>query len=579
MNRTVQRYAKLTSLLLLGLFFFVGLDLPALAQLENDATILAVDVVGNEKIPTETVLKAITHIRLGEKWDKEKINEDLRAVQELGYFSIVDASSEAFLGGLKLVIRVKENPTFKEFKFLGLTQTEPNYLSTLFTQKKGEIINLTKMREDLGKAIRTCQDEKGYILVFRDSEIGADGTLTLTLSEVKLRKITVTGLTRTKEIVIRRELTLKEGEVLNVLDLKEDYQTLARLQLFEGINPVIQNTEIPDWVDIVLEIREREQVGQLNFGLGYSPSSGDVKGQASIAHPNLWGMARSGSLNFELGEEENNFFLEYADPWFMGKHLLMRTRLFYDNQEERYFFYKDDEGSHKDYYDQTRYGLDFTFGKPIKRNLYFNTTLTVQQITNKNNVDGVNQSGFDDYDEYWHNGVTFSLIEDERTFKKDRAMVVTGGHKDSLSVSYFLGDHSYTSYVAESARYYTPWDSGPTFAFRLKGGYMQGGNDIHPSDKFELGGATTLRGYDDTEFIGEKLLLFNAEARYYLKNYENIELVAFVDYGSTDWEEFGSSYGVGIRYNLPMLGQIRIDYGWNGEGDSPEFHFFIGEMF
>lgn len=585
MNRTVQRCTKLLSLLLLGLFFFVGMNLPVMARLDSEATILAVDVIGNEKVPTETILKAVTHIRLGERWDNDKINSDLKAIQNLGYFSVVDVTSEAFLGGLKLIFRVKENPVFNEFKFLGLTEVSEEYMASLFTQKKGEVINLSQMRDDLDKAIRTCQDEKGYILVFRDSEIGADGTLTLTMSEVKLRKISITGLTRTKEVVVRRELSMKEGEVFSVLQLRNDYNRLARLQLFETINPVIQNTEIVDWVDLNLEIRDREQVGQLMFGLGYSPSSGNVNGQAQVAHPNLWGMARSGSVNFSLGEEERVFYLEYADPWFFNTKTSMRSRLYYDYRDDRYMFTKKDD--ERDYYKQKRTGFDLSFGRSISRNWVANTKLTLQRIDNETLFDGIDHTGFGD-EEYWHNGITLSLINDERTFGK-KAMVVTGGHRNTLSIARYgldlgFGDsekmHPYTSYLAETHRFFTPWEAGPTFAFRVKGGVMDGNKDrIHPSDKFELGGATTLRGYDDTTFIGDKLLLVNAEARYYLKNYENLELVAFVDYGSTDWDHFHSSYGVGIRYNLPMLGQIRLDYGWNGEGDKPEFHFFIGEMF
>lgn len=95
MNRLGQWYAKLFLLSLLGLFFFLGLKQPTLAE-GYDTTILAIDVTGNEQVPIETILKAVTHVRLGEPWNAEQIQLDLRAIQELGYFSIVEAKDKPF---------------------------------------------------------------------------------------------------------------------------------------------------------------------------------------------------------------------------------------------------------------------------------------------------------------------------------------------------------------------------------------------------------------------------------------------------------------------------------------------------
>ena len=587
MSQHLHCYTKylLSSLILVALFFFVGYNSPIAAETglnsSLDSTILAIDVAGNNDVSTETILKAVTNVRLGETWNAEKINKDIQAIQRLGYFLNVEAKGEPFLGGLKLVFHVTENPLFKGFEFRGLTVVDPKYLSSLFTQKQGETINLAKIQKDLSDIIPRCQEEKGYMLVFRDIHLGSDGKVTLTLAEVKLRKITITGLFRTKEIVVRRELTIKEGEVLNVNNIRDDYQKIARLGLFQGINPMIQPTEIPDWVDLVLEFTETEKVGQLNFGLGYSPSSGDITGNAKIAHPNLWGMARAASINFEFGEEIQNFYLEYYDPWFFPNQISLRSRIYYDSRQNReYFSDSGDIGENLvDTFDQTKTGFDITLGKPIAKNLVLNTSLNIQRVKSRNWSDlDMDKSG-DGNQEYWNNSIGLSLVNDNRLFDKN-TMVVTGGNRNYINASlYGLFDsaYDYTTYTAETAHYYTPWDKGPTFAIRAKGGMMDG--EVPRIEGYELGGPTTLRGYKDSFIKDDKLLLINAEARYYLPKQDNIELVVFYDYGSVDWKNYFSSYGVGFRYNIPMLGQIRIDYGWNGEGDSPEFHFFIGEMF
>jgi outer membrane protein insertion porin family len=586
MNRLGQWYAKLFLLSLLGLFFFLGLKQPTLAE-GYDTTILAIDVTGNEQVPIETILKAVTHVRLGEPWNAEQIQLDLRAIQELGYFSIVEAKDKPFLGGLKLVFKVKENPKFTGFKFEGLTKVKPEYLEKLFTQEKGKVINISKLMMDFAEARHRTQEETGYILAYRDHEIGVDGTITMNLTEVKLRKILVTGLTRTKEIVVRREITLKEGEVFNLLELRENFQQLARRQIFSGINPVIKSTDSSEWVDLVFEITESEQFGTLNFGLGYSPDEGKLLGNAQIGYNNLGGMARTGNFTLQMGEEITKIHLEYADPWFLPNRTSLRTRLFYNDEKNiEYEPESDKEGligqdDFTDLYDERRYGFELTMGRPVGRNSMLNASLSIQRVDIENWIDGQDLSGTGDVD-YWNNSIGLSFVNDNRQFASGGTTVI-GGSKNTVSSTFYGllgGGFNYQTFTVETAQYYTPWQSGPTFALRLKGGYMTGDeNDRPPMEGFRLGGVTTIRGYDDTIVRNDKLFLANLESRYYFKSVKGLAAVVFYDYGSVDFDDFYSSYGIGLRYTIPMLGNIRLDYAWNGEGDSPELHFFVGEMF
>ena len=49
----------------------------------------------------------------------------------------------------------------------------------------------------------------------------------------------------------------------------------------------------------------------------------------------------------------------------------------------------------------------------------------------------------------------------------------------------------------------------------------------------------------------------------------SLYLVASYDVGSVDYEKFYHSYGIGVRYTVPLLGKLRLDYGWNTETGSP----------
>jgi outer membrane protein insertion porin family len=123
---------------------------------------------------------------------------------------------------------------------------------------------------------------------------------------------------------------------------------------------------------------------------------------------------------------------------------------------------------------------------------------------------------------------------------------------------------------------------------------------IHCSERFFLGGRSTIRGYSqDTVGVpgqtlinlrptgGNAMLLLNTELR--LRLALRLGIVLFLDGGNV-WVEypdiqisdFKYSTGAGLRYNTPV-GPLRLDWGYKldreiGESTS-EFHFTLGHTF
>ncbi|HBS59994.1 MAG TPA: outer membrane protein assembly factor, partial [Firmicutes bacterium] len=93
-----------------------------------------------------------------------------------------------------------------------------------------------------------------------------------------------------------------------------------------------------------------------------------------------------------------------------------------------------------------------------------------------------------------------------------------------------------------------------------------------------VGGSNTLRGYEEDQFEGSKMLIGSAEYRFPLGN--KIQGVGFVDAGqasdSFSLSEVKSSVGLGVRINTP-IGPLRLDYGVGEEGG--KLHFAIGSSF
>ena len=92
----------------------------------------------------------------------------------------------------------------------------------------------------------------------------------------------------------------------------------------------------------------------------------------------------------------------------------------------------------------------------------------------------------------------------------------------------------------------------------------QQGQKVRPPDMFWFGGATTLRGYREDQFYGDKVGWANIEYRFLLAPLAR--LFFFTDLGYYERElpdkknEFLSGYGLGISFPGP-LGILQVDFG------------------
>lgn len=145
-----------------------------------------------------------------------------------------------------------------------------------------------------------------------------------------------------------------------------------------------------------------------------------------------------------------------------------------------------------------------------------------------------------------------------------------------------------------------PW--GSTGILRMGG--QLGGNGLVSSEQLQVGGAFSVRGYREGQYIGDKGLYANLEWRLPLRIFpeswhlpftkrplkEAIQLVGFIDYGSVFSSGEGSTAaisehalgaGLGTRIQLNKYLNARLDVGLpvlrgdNTTNQSPRFHFGI----
>ncbi|HEX4841073.1 MAG TPA: POTRA domain-containing protein, partial [bacterium] len=181
--------------------------------------VVAIEVRGNKHVPTEQILPVI-QTKVGDESNDEKIRADVRAILDLGMFADVNARLERMEGGVRLVFIVIENPIVSEIIVEGNTVVSTEEIQTALGVPVGQILNFTTMRAG-ARAVEKLYESKGYVLArvtdlsIIPTEAGG-GRLRVKVGEGFIEAIRFEGLTKTKEIVVRRQLKVKQGDVFNI---------------------------------------------------------------------------------------------------------------------------------------------------------------------------------------------------------------------------------------------------------------------------------------------------------------------------------------------------------------------------
>ncbi|KAA3659785.1 MAG: hypothetical protein DWQ10_08160 [Calditrichaeota bacterium] len=145
------------------------------------------------------------------------------------------------------------------------------------------------------------------------------------------------------------------------------------------------------------------------------------------------------------------------------------------------------------------------------------------------------------------------------------------------------------------ARFYQKLYAGHVFALNLKSAHAS--DDTPFFKRYYLGGANSLRGFAERRLTpvgyGTKLLLGNLEYRFPFSKSQSLEPsifgVLFYNLGGL-WNENAEiqsddmfhSLGFGLRFKLPILGLVRMDFAFPTtviENEDFQLHFSLGQTF
>ncbi len=598
----------------------LGVALAIPARAESTPIVITFELQGNAHIPAEKVLGVITNTRMGAPFDAKSAQNDAQAIMDLGYFADVQVKTENMLNGVKVIFEVFENPIFKEVQISGLANVKPEELKSFFSQKAGDVFNTATFRADLGKAIKFCQEKKGLWIQPKNSRnlgITADGIVQVELVELKYGKIKISGLAKTQERVVTRELLIKTGDVIRRDVLQDNLARIMRLRIFDGVEPQLEMSEIPDSLDLTLQLKEA-QTGNFSFGVSYSETTQTWGGLLGYGESNLMGTGQSLALNldYSLSDTENRQVeFSFNEPWLTDKHTSFGLSVWNSDSTitstmNNWGFKTgdvigtDSDGNDikynsKNYYDEelVRTGFGISLGQQLAKNLNGQVQLNFEKNklkgwwdkdTSSSDETVSNTLNLPHNTDFWDNSIRLSLVQNKLLYADSN--FVKGGYRLSVdnttSTQYLGGAYDYNKLNLDG-RWFAPITDNLVFGTRLQSTTISG--DYPDYNALYLGGMYRLRGYSDRRYsddttkglVGNSYLLSNTELRYRVPNNKSLELVAFYDAGwmnNNDTGNVKSDYGVGLRISVPMLGLIRLDQAWNIDGDR-KFIFSLGELF
>jgi len=506
--------------------------------------------------------------------------------------------------GVALGIAVVEGTQYRvgAVTFEGTAITTPEFLDSLLGMREGSLYTPQGLNGDI-KTIRDYYGTQGFVDLLLIPEILPAGPGVVEINyridegvQSFVNLINIQGNTRTKDRVIRRELTVRPGEIFDTTMVDVSRARLENLNYFSRVEMAPQDTLVPGRKDLNVIVEEK-RTGSFNFGAGFSTIDSLV-GFAELQQtnfdifniPRFTGGGQRFRIRGQYGIERSDFVIAFTEPWFLGYQLSFGVEGFY---REASFL--------STVYNQRNYGVAFQFRKPLTRFLAARAEYRLEGIeiydVDTSSAGTVIQ---DSAGTYTRSAVLGALTWDSR----DSLFLTRRG--ELVEISGLVaggglgGDVQVYGINIEAAKYWPLiWD----MIFLMKGQLAVvdtwgGGEDVPIFEALYLGGANNMRGFDFREvgpkdqfgnpIGGNSLAYITAEITFPIIS--RVRGAFFTDWGyvnatSWDWDSsnVNADFGFGIRLDLP-IGPIRLDYGIpfltdEFNGGSGKFNFNIGYQF
>ena len=509
--------------------------------------------------------------------NQEQLSQDVARLtawyQNHGYSQarIGEPKIEYEKDGIVITIRIEEGPRYRVGKVSvtgDLIIPEQQLLGKLKIAEE-EYYNRDILRKDV-MALTDVYSDEGYAnadiapRIDRDTEnIVVNIIMDIKKGhQVYFEEITITGNTKTRDKVIRRQLQVYEHELFSGRRLKRSIRNLYRLDYFEDIKVNTVKGSSDDKMRLKINVTEKN-TGAFSFGAGF----GNVENvflTSSISERNLFGRGQTLSLQAQLGSKTTKYTLSFTEPWLFDIPLSANTEVY------NWVYNFND-------YDKDSIGGSFGLSYPLID--YTRGFLTyTYDIANITNIDeDAAESIKRDKGKNTKSSITARVRYDSR----DQTFNPTTGSFSSLSAEFagLGGNVGFTKYIAETGWYFPLlWETVGVLHGRAGWVIENPKKDLPDYEKFYMVGVNALRGFErgdlsptsngGSEIGGERFVQFNAEYRFPVVKTAGVYWAVFFDTGNIaktgdriELTNLRQSAGTGLRWLSPM-GPIILEYAW-----------------
>ena len=539
--------------------------------------------------------------KIGDAVSVDGVFKDVTNLGNTGYFSEVNPVFTTVPEGVKLDFAVTVNPITTGVAFEGNTVYTSEVLTKFMDLQPGQVLNSVYVGQKV-QGINAAYARDGYMLAHVDGiRVDDQGVLHVHIVEGIVEDIVPAGNKKTRDKVITREFVQKKGKPFNKFLVRRSVERVYNLGFFDDVNVrMLPGDQDPNNVIIEIDVLEHK-TGTITLGAGYSKSDG-LMGIIEFGEDNFRGTGDKFKVHWEIGGKKKykNYQISYLKPWIDSKGTSLGFSFF--NREDEYTDYNEDGNEVAEYNKKSR-GFNISFGRQTGE--YTRDYLTLESRKDSYKWDEDDSSGFR-YDKNagkgknWDNGsynfandkyvdknfgrinsITWQKVYDSR----DNIYEPTRGRRISYTAQWaghgLGGDFDFYKFTAE-ARMYKKLGAKNVLAFRARGGFIQG--DAPYSQLFTLGGADSLRGYEDDQFRGK--YMYNATLEFRFPIVKKVSGVLFTDIGdawdapNVTWynskKTFNYGVGAGVRITTP-IGPVKLDYGVGKHKN--KFHFSFGTQF
>ena len=550
------------------------------------AVVASVRISADEELALELPLLTRPELPLRDRVVEEDVRTLTRVLEDRGYPEARVAAEVPEGGGrVPVVFRVQEGA---RVTVAGVHVDSPVPLPADSEPRE------LRMRRGVPYRVRDlARDRASLLSAYRDSGYpDADVVASVNRSEdasevevvlkvvpgtrVDVEHIVVAGLDRTRETVVRRELTLEEGEPFGLNRLLESQRRLAALGIFQRVSVSEIDPESPERRSLRVQVEEAPSI-TVAYGIG--ASEGDLlRGSVEVTRRNLFGMDRSLSAFARVSFKGSRFLASYREPFLFGRRQEMFLTAFREEEDRPFFDYE-------------RYG-GFVQAARRLRPTWNGLLRYTYQRTDSFNIVNPGQVGRE-FAFSTFSGPAGSVVNDTRDDPLDphRGRFLSADLQTSAK---FLGGDSFVKGFLQGAIYHR-LDRRTVLAVSGRLGLartfgLEESIFLPRPDRFYAGGDYSMRGFD-TDTVnplgGNALVLANAELRFNLGR--SFQTALFSDIGNVyglvseiDLGRLLASAGVGLRYRT-AFGPIRVDWGFKlnprPDESTNRVHLTIGHAF